>query len=87
MSPSRNFVSYVSASLGGSIQAPVNFRLSSGIFVSCLKDSIHEYRGERTMKEGVHLGQLKKCVWAGCLYIIEEDRKMQNPLSPKLSGS
>lgn len=29
-------------------------------------------------------GQLKKCVWAGCLYIIEDDLRMEKPLSPKL---
>lgn len=36
MSPSRSLVSYVSASLGGSMQAPWKRRGCTGSFVSCL---------------------------------------------------
>lgn len=31
-----------------------------------------------------HYGQLKKCVWGGCVYAMFDERSIVNPESPRL---
>lgn len=42
---------------------------------------MHPNTGQRRK---AYSGQLKECVWAGCLYNTDDERIIKKPLSPKL---